>query len=141
MTFPSGNKKEIVMPYIPEKILDQWCEYINQSDIENIVKLYDDKSTLFSTFSPVCIVSLPQIKDYFRNIAEKQNLRVAIHPDTLRKHEIGENKYIMTGIYSFHVLSEDESHEYPSRFTFILDTARDRPILHHHSSRIPGTKL
>jgi hypothetical protein len=141
VTFPSGNEKEIVMPYIPEKILERWCEYVNRSNVENIVKLYDDKSTLFPTFSPDCMTSLTQIKDYFQKIAEKQNVRVAIHPETLSKHEIGENKYIMTGIYSFYVVSGEEKREHPSRFTFILDTARDRPILHHHSSRIPGTPL
>lgn len=121
----------------PEKILDRWCEYVNKSDVESIVKLYDDKSTMFPTFSQDYISSLTQIKDYFTKIAEKQSLRVAIRPETLRIKEAGANKFIMTGIYSFHVSSEEETREYPSRFTFVIDTSRDRPVMHHHSSLIP----
>lgn len=123
----------------PESILELWIEHINRLEVESVVNLYGDKSMFLPTFSPHCISERQQIKEYFRQLSTRKNIRVELHPGTLRKMEIGENKYIMTGIYSFHFVVDDANLTFPSRFTFILDVSREKPIIHHHSSQIPRT--
>jgi hypothetical protein len=66
-------------------------------------------------------------------------MSVELHSGTLRKAALGENKYIMTGTYSFRCIVDDASLTFPSRFTFILDVSGEKPILHHHSSQTPRT--
>jgi len=127
------------MSNTPEKILDQWIEYVNKLDVENVIKLYDYKSTLFPTFAQNSLSTPQQIKEYFNQLSARKNMRVDLHAETLRKYDMGANKYILTGIYSFHFIVDDESLTFPSRFTFILDMLRENPILHHHSSQIPRT--
>jgi hypothetical protein len=107
--------------------------------VENVIKLYDYKSTLLPTFGQNCLSTPQQIKEYFKHLSARKNMRVDLHAETLKKYDIGENKYILMGTYSFHFIVDDESLTFPSRFTFILDISRDNPILHHHSSQIPRT--
>jgi len=127
------------MPDTPEKILEQWIEYVNQLEVESVVDLYDDKSIFLPTFSPHRISKPQQINEYFRQLSTRQNMRVELQSGTLRKVAIGENKYIITGIYSFHFVVDDTNLTFPSRFTFILDISKEKPIIHHHSSQIPRT--
>jgi hypothetical protein len=121
----------------PEDIIERWMEYVNKLEVENVVELYDDESLLMPTFSPHRISKPKQINEYFRQLSTRKNMRVELHSGSLMKTEIGENKYIMTGIYSFHFVVDDVGLTFPSRFTFILDVLREKPIIHHHSSQIP----
>jgi len=127
------------MPNTPEKILERWIEYVNKLEVENVMKLYDSKSTLLPTFVQNSLSTPQQIKEYFKQLSARKNLRVDLHAETLKKYDIGESKYILMGIYSFHFIVDDASLTFPSRFTFILDISRKNPILHHHSSQIPRT--
>jgi len=127
------------MSNTPEKILEQWIEYVNKLEVENVIKLYDDKSTLLPTFVQKSLSTPKQIKDYFKQLLARKNLKVDLHTETLKKHDIGENRYILMGIYSFHFIVDDASLTFPSRFTFIFDISRENPIIHHHSSQIPRT--
>jgi hypothetical protein len=130
-------EEEISLTDAPENILKRWIDCVNKSDVENVVNLYDNKSILLPTFSPHRISTSLQIKEYFMQFSARQNLKVELHTGTLSKTEIGENKYIMTGTYSFHFVENDANLTFPSRFTFILDISKERPIIHHHSSQIP----
>jgi len=123
----------------PENILERWIEYVNKLEVENIVDLYDNESILMPTFSPHRISIPQQIKEYFRQLSTRKNMSVELHSGTLKKTEIGENKYILSGIYSFHFVVDDVGLTFPSRFTFILDVTREKPIIHHHSSQMPRT--
>ena len=133
---PKGN-----MPIsdTPEKILERWIEYVNKLEIESVVDLYENKSMLLPTFSPHCMSKPQQIKEYFMQLSTRKDMRVELHQGTIRKTEIGEHKYIITGIYSFHFVLDDANLTFPSRFTFVLDVSSDKPIIHHHSSQIPRT--
>ncbi len=122
-----------------EKILDQWITYVNRLEVENVIKLYNDKSTLLPTFGQNCLSTPQQMKQYFKQLAARKNLRVDLHAETLKKYDIGENKHILMGIYSFHFIVDEARLTFPSRFTFILDMSKENPILHHHSSQIPRT--
>jgi hypothetical protein len=127
------------MSNTPEEILEGWMEYVNKLEVERVVSLYDNRSTFLPTFSPHCISKPQQINEYFRQLTTRKNMRVELHPKTLRRMEIGENTYIMTGIYSFHFVVDDANLTFPSRFTFVLDISKEKPIIHHHSSQIPRT--
>jgi len=123
----------------PIEILERWIRYVNTLEVEKSVNLYNDNSTLLPTFSPNSISEPEQIKLYFQKLSTRKNLRVELHKEALRKTDLGENKYVLTGIYSFHFLVDDASQAFPSRFTFILDVSNEKPIIHHHSSQIPRT--
>ena len=123
----------------PEKILERWIEYINKLEVDNVVSLYDKASTVLPTFSPHSLCTPQHIKEYFTQLSTRKNISVNIHNETLRKYDIGEDKYVLMGIYSFSFMVDDANLIFPSRFTFILDISKERPILHHHSSQIPRT--
>ena len=125
------------MSHTPEKLLAQWVEYVNEREVDNVVKLYDYKSTILPTFTQDPLSTPKQIKEYFKQVSSRNNLRVELHAETLKKYKIDENKYILIGTYSFHFIVDNASLTFPSRFTFVLDMSRERPILHHHSSQIP----
>lgn len=127
------------MSNTPEEIIDQWIKYVNKLEVENVIKLYDYKSTLLPTFGQNSLSTPQQIKEYFKQLATRKNLKVDLHTETLKKYVMGENKYILMGIYSFHFIVDDARLTFPSRFTFILDISKENPILHHHSSQIPRT--
>jgi hypothetical protein len=129
----------VKMTNAPEAILERWIEYVNGREVENVVSLYDEECTMLPTFSPHSLASLQEIRDYFTQLSTKKNIRVNIHNETLRKCEIGEGKSVLMGIYSFSFMVDDATLTFRSRFTFVLDTSRERPILHHHSSQIPRT--
>ena len=123
----------------PEIILEKWIDYVNKLEVESIIRLYDDECILLPTFSPHCISDAKQLKDYFIQLSTRKNLSVELHHETLRKIQIIECKYIVTGIYSFHFMVDDANLTFPSRFTFALDVSKKKPIIHHHSSQIPRT--
>ena len=125
------------MSNTPENVLERWMENVNKLEVESIAGLYDDESILLPTFSPHRISKPIQVKEYFSQLSTRKNMRVELHSGTLRKSELGESRYIMTGIYSFHFVEDGANLTFPSRFTFILDVTREKPIIHHHSSQIP----
>jgi hypothetical protein len=127
------------MTNTPEKILERWIECVNKLEVDNVVSLYDGESTILPTFSPHSLSTPQHIREYFTQLSTRKNISVKIHNETLRKHEIGENKWVLVGIYSFIFMVDDANLTFPSRFTFIFDLSKEKPILHHHSSQIPRT--
>lgn len=127
------------MKNTPEIILERWIEYINKLEVENVVNLYDKASTVLPTFSPHSLSTPLLLKEYFSQLSTRKNISVNIYSETLRKLEISKDIYILMGIYSFSFMVDDANLTFPSRFTFILDISKERPILHHHSSQIPRT--
>jgi hypothetical protein len=123
----------------PETILKRWIEYVNKLEVDRVVQLYGETSTLLPTFSPHCFSTPGQIKEYFTQLATRQNMRVDLHAETVKLVELDGNKYILMGIYSFHFIVDGANLTFPSRFTFVLDTSREKPIIHHQSSQIPRT--
>ena len=127
------------MTVTPEMILERWMEYVNRLEIDNVVGLYDKGSTLLPTFSPYSLSTSRHKKEYFTRLSTKKNIHVSIHGKTLRRHEIGGGRFVLMGTYSFSYSVDDVNLTFPSRFTFVVDVSKERPILHHHSSQIPRT--
>ena len=119
----------------PLLIIDQWASFFNNGDLDGIMNLYHDNSTLLPTFLPNLLSTPKQIEDYFFRTIEGQ-ASVEIDDSQTIKRKLSENMYLITGSYIF-CLKKESNAKYLSWFTFLIDLSVDSPIRHHHSSRVP----
>ena len=70
-------------PMVP--VFDKWVKAINSKDINALMKLYVDNSSTISSLSTRIRVNKDQIKDYYRDLFEKDGLQIKpIHVATQR---------------------------------------------------------
>ena len=119
----------------PLLIIDQWASFFNNGDLDGIMNLYHDNSTVLPTFLPNLLSTPKQIEDYFFRTIEGQ-ASVEIDDSQTIKRKLSENMYLITGSYIF-CLKKESNTKYLSWFTFLIDLSVDSPIRHHHSSRVP----
>ena len=119
----------------PESVLEQWAQCFNNGNLDGIIRLYQPDSTLLPTFKPVLMKSGDQISGYF-NAAIEGNASIEFNVNKSIKTELSESTYLMTGSYVFCLPSKD-GQKYESWYSFVIDTSKDSPIKHHHSSRVP----
>ena len=119
----------------PLLIIDQWASFFNNGDLDGIMNLYHDNSTLLPTFLPNLLSTPKQIEDYFVRTIDSQ-ASVEIDDSQTIKRKLSENMYLITGSYIF-CLKKESNTKYLSWFTFLIDLSVDSPIRHHHSSRVP----
>ncbi len=119
----------------PESVLEQWAKCFNNGDLNGIKRLYHPDSTLLPTFKPVLMNSTEQISGYF-TAAIDGKASIEFNVNESIKKQLSESTYLMTGSYIF-CLQAKGGEEYRSWYSFIVDTSKDSPILHHHSSRVP----
>ena len=119
----------------PESVLEQWAQCFNNGDLDGITRLYHIDSTLLPTFKPVLMNSIDQISGYFSAaIGGKASIDFNVKKSI--RTELSESTYLMTGSYIF-CLPSKGGEEYESWYSFVIDTDKDSPIMHHHSSRVP----
>ena len=119
----------------PESVLEQWAQCFNNGDLDGITRLYHIDSTLLPTFKPVLMNSRDQISSYFSAaIGGKASIDFNVKKSI--RTELSESTYLMTGSYIF-CLPSKGGEEYESWYSFVIDTDKDSPIMHHHSSRVP----
>ena len=119
----------------PESVLEQWAQCFNNGDLDGITRLYHIDSTLLPTFKPVLMNSRDQISGYFSAaIGGKASIDFNVKKSI--RTELSESTYLMTGSYIF-CLPSKGGEEYESWYSFLIDTDKDSPIMHHHSSRVP----
>jgi hypothetical protein len=119
----------------PESVLEQWAQCFNNGDLDGITRLYHIDSTLLPTFKPVLMNSRDQISGYFSAaIGGKASIDFNVKKSI--RTELSESTYLMTGSYIF-CLPSKGGEEYESWYSFVIDTYKDSPIMHHHSSRVP----
>ena len=114
------------------EILNSWQQHLNEGNISGILKLYDMSCVLIPTFSSEILTDQQQIKEYFVKVIEVQNAKVKFLPNSISEKQVGENMYILSGKYFFHLI---EKNKIPARFSFLINLSSKNPILHHHSSR------
>ena len=119
----------------PESVLEQWAQCFNNGDLDGITRLYHIDSTLLPTFKPVLMNSRDQISGYF-SAAISGKASIDFNVKKSIRTELSESTYLMTGSYIF-CLPGKGGEEYESWYSFIIDTTKDSPIMHHHSSRVP----
>ena len=119
----------------PESVLEQWAQCFNNGDLDGITRLYHIDSNLLPTFKPVLMNSRDQISGYF-SAAIGGNASIEFNVKKSIKTELSESTYLMTGSYIF-CLPTKGGEKYVSWYSYVIDTSKDSPIIHHHSSRVP----
>ena len=119
----------------PESVLEQWAQCFNSGDLDGITRLYEIDGTLLPTFKPVLMNSGDKISGYF-SAAIEGNASIEFNVNKSIKTKLSDSSYLMTGSYVF-CLPSKGGEKYESWYTFVIDTSKDSPIKHHHSSRVP----
>ena len=117
----------------PFEILNSWQQHLNEKNLSGVLKLYDISCVLIPTFSSEILTDREQIKEYFFNVIEVLKGKVEFQPNIISEQQVGENIYLLSGKYIFHLM---EKEKIPARFSFLVNLLSENPILHHHSSRI-----
>ncbi len=120
------------------KIYDQWLDGVNNGDAARVLALYSEDATLLPTFSSEMRTGLDRIKAYFDGLATKQHVKVETHESTVVVQQLSSTVSSISGYYDWQFGADDTPSFAAARFTFVVDAALDRPILHHHSSARPG---
>lgn len=105
--------------------------------MEAVETLYSQHAVLIPTFSPHTVGAPEGIRNYFEQLATRDNLKVRLHEKSLRKQSISNQVHALSGIYTFEFEVDQVLLAFPSRFTFVVDLSLENPILHHHSSQVP----
>ena len=117
----------------PYKILKSWQQHLNTENLSGVLKLYDINCVLIPTFSAEILTDQKQIKEYFVKVIEVQKRKVEFQPNSISEQQVGENKFLLSGKYFFHLKGKEKI---PARFSFLVNLLSENPIMHHHSSRI-----
>ena len=119
----------------PFEILNSWQQNLNEGNLSGVLKLYDLSCVLIPTFSSDILTDHEQIKEYFINVIEVQKGNVQFQKNSFSEQQIMGNMYLLSGKYFFNLMGNEKI---PARFSFLINTFRENPIMHHHSSRIIG---
>ncbi len=114
-----------------------WATLINTGDLEGVIALYNENSSLLPTFSPHVVTEAADLRDYFVSLGSREELEVKLHENTVKSAQLSDHSHIIHGIYSFNFRMDEASLSFPSRFTFVIDLSSANPIIHHHSSQVP----
>lgn len=123
----------------PHQILNQWMHAVNQADAAGILSLYDSDAVLIPTFSNRVLNTPDKLRDYFETLGGRPELSIALHEKTLSTQELGNQVYVLGGIYNWRFAVDGEVLNFEARFSYVMDLSKPNPILHHHSSQIPRT--
>ena len=116
----------------PFEILKHWQQNLNEGNLSGVLKLYDLSCVLIPTFSSEILKEHEQIKEYFINVIEVQKGNVQFQQNSISEQQLVGNMYLLSGKYFFNLI---ENEKIPARFSFLINTFHENPIMHHHSSR------
>jgi len=120
-------------------VLQVWTEGINSGNINKSINLYNKKAVLIPTFSNRLLDTNDKIRDYFNKVAQKENLSITVHENTIINQEIGNHIFCLTGNYNWCFSIDGELFNFEARFSYVFDLSKESPIISHHSSQIPRT--
>lgn len=123
--------------HTPRDVLDRWMQAVNHGDVEALLGLYDPQAVLIPTFSNRLLNTPEKLRDYFEKLGSREELSIALHEKTLLVQELPGRLFTLGGIYNWRFMVDGELLNFEARFSYAVDLARPRPILHHHSSQIP----
>lgn len=120
-----------------EDVLSEWISGICNGQMEKVEELYHENAVLIPTFSPHTVNTCAGIRNYFEQLATRDNLQVRVYEKSLKKQFVGGNSWVLSGIYAFEFEVDQLLLTFPSRFTFAVNLDQENPIIHHHSSQVP----
>ncbi|MEX0330822.1 MAG: DUF4440 domain-containing protein [Puniceicoccaceae bacterium] len=121
----------------PREVLSEWNRLVNTADKDGVLALYTADAVLLPTFSGTIRASSDSIGDYFDGLSGYDAIHVLIHEDTLVSQSIEGSVHCLSGKYLWEWSKDGQQSRIEARFTYLIDTARETPILHHHSSVVP----
>lgn len=122
----------------PFDFLSAWIDAVNKGALDDILTLYSETATLLPTFSAVLVDNGEKLRDYFVNLSSKDAVGVMLDEESVGSVDLGDNRFVLTGFYTFCWKVDGVRKTAPSRFTFVVDLDNESPIIHHHSSQ-PAT--
>lgn len=125
------------MKKTPKEILKNWLCAVNNGEIENVLQLYHTDAILIPTFSSRILKTPESIREYFERLSTRDELSVALHDKTLVTQTLSEDICTAAGIYCWRFAIDGQLLNFEARFSYALNLALDKPIIHHHSSQIP----
>lgn len=120
------------------KVLDHWMKVVNGRALDDVRRLYREDAVVVPTFGKDILSSTEAIAAYFVNITDGRELRVVVRDETVREQVEPGSSQVISGIYDWRIREDGEEQRIAARFTFVMDPGSEGPILHHHSSRLPG---
>ncbi|NTW51666.1 MAG: DUF4440 domain-containing protein [Chlorobiaceae bacterium] len=120
-----------------EEVLSRWISGICTGAIDEVESLYHEHAVLIPTFSPHTVNTTQGIRQYFDQLATRDKIQVRLYDKSLKKQFLGGESWMLSGIYAFEFEVDQLLLTFPSRFTFAVDLANEKPIVHHHSSQVP----
>lgn len=120
-----------------KEFLAAWVAAVNGGDLEGVLGLYGEKAVLLPTFSSEVMATPDQIRGYFENVSSNDSVEVVVREDTVICQE-GRGGSAILGVYDWLIVNGEERREVAARFSYLVELSADAPILHHHSSALPG---
>ena len=121
----------------PEDVLNAWLTGVNNYNLPAILSLYHDTAVLIPTFSNRLLIGLEQIQPYFEALAENRSPTIMVDDDSRKIDHIDQAIYNLYGTYTWQFNANNSPEQAQARFTYTVNLALPRPILHHHSSQVP----
>lgn len=116
----------IAEPVVP--LLDKWLRAINSHDLNLLMKLYADDAVMISAFSNRYRKGKYEIKDLFRDLFEKDDLKVVLYQVHTQK---ASDLKIDSGEYKVKWTNEGFEESETIRFSIVI---KDGIIITHHAS-------
>ena len=126
------------MSSLPKEVLDNWLNFVNSGDLDGVTRLYDPSALLIPTFSTISPNTPEEIREYFIKVSQRPQLLVTLHEASLVIQDLGNGVFSLGGNYRWDYTEDEEPVSVEARFTYTVDLNRSTPILHHHSSQVPG---
>jgi len=120
-----------------DAVIKAWVNAVNLGDSGGILALYRDDAILLPTFANRTLRTHEAIGGYFNSLAARPGLEVSLHARTVSEQALTNDVRCVSGICLWRFEVDGEAMNFEARFTFIIDLARDAPIVHHHSSQLP----
>jgi MFS superfamily sulfate permease-like transporter len=117
-------------PVVP--VLNKWVAAINGHDLNALMQIYSDEAVMIPAFSTRIRRNKDQIKDLYRDLFEKHDLKVI--PYLVGTQNISGLK-VDSGQYKIRWKSDGFEESSDLRFSFVI---KDGKIVSHHSSIEPG---
>lgn len=118
-----------------DSALMEWKEAVEGGDAEAIVRLYDKKAIMISTFVQQPITSREVLLAYYKKVVANPDVRVEIEEEHPRKFG---NMAVNTGRYVLSYTQEGEEVVVPARYSFVYQLQGKKwVIVDHHSSAVP----
>ena len=121
----------------PSAFIQEWMDTVCSNDSKVITNLYKEDAVLLGTLDKNVRKGRDEIKEYF-------DFFVKLKPCG-KITEFVEEDYgrvcVVNGTYDFNLTENGKSVVAPARFTFVLEKAGMKWIIHsHHSSKQPKNK-